>query len=116
MDHAGEKKLVLTGHSLGGGLAGLLAMQHTKCAVTFNAPGVARSYSNYSLGLESSFMPYQLAVETANSSTLINIRAMFDPVSAGTGPRLGSVESISVPGCRPLGMSSAHVWSSCRWT
>lgn len=92
-------KLVLTGHSLGGGLAGLLAMQHTRCAVTFNAPGVARSYSNYSMGLESAFMPYTLAIETATSSTLINIRAMFDPVSVGTGPRLGRVESISVPGC-----------------
>jgi hypothetical protein len=41
----GSGKLALTGHSLGGALACLIAAKSGLPCVTFNAPGVARSYA-----------------------------------------------------------------------
>lgn len=101
-----KSKLVLTGHSLGGGLAALLATQYSKHAVTFNAPGVARSYANSVSVLGGNMLANELAatymaLTSANSTTLLNIRANFDVVSVGTGLQLGDVDSISVAGCMP---------------
>lgn len=93
-------KLAITGHSLGGGLACLLAVATGCPAVTFNAPGVTRSLAaslpNYTTTL-TSIVPSQL-----NDARVVNIRAKFDPVSIGTGPQIGDATSIGVAGCAPV--------------
>jgi hypothetical protein len=76
--------------------------------VTFNAPGVARSYAmSFRLPILQNVVPFATAPEAAygaaklatlDSSKIINIRASYDVVSIGTGPRLGRVDSISVAG------------------
>lgn len=92
-------KLALTGHSLGGGLACLLAVATDCPAVTFNAPGVTRSLAaslpKYSTTIPS-IVPSQLA-----RARVIHIRARFDAVSIGTGPQVGDPRSITVAGCAP---------------
>jgi len=97
-----KQKIALTGHSLGGGLAALLATQYGKPAVTFNAPGVARSYVNSISvvgSLANSVAATYMTLTTMTSTTLLNIRANFDVVSVGTGTQLGDVDTISVGGC-----------------
>lgn len=105
------KSLVLTGHSLGGGLAAMLALEAKLPCVTFNAPGIARSYATQNL--DHTFGPrgmaglpvvgewYALfmAFDPSHDSRLINIRARGDIVSVGTGARMGRVDSIGVDGC-----------------
>jgi hypothetical protein len=82
--------------------------------VTFNAPGVARSYaaSVRTTLLTQAFPPVVgiiagavadvVALASLNSSKIINIRATYDVVSMGTGPQLGRVETIAVSGCAPV--------------
>jgi hypothetical protein len=98
-----KQTLCLTGHSLGGGLASLLAVDSGLHAVTFDAPGMARSY-----GASFSRLPIVgpllsvAAPAAAFTDRIINIRASFDLVSLGTGPRFGRVETIDVAGCEPF--------------
>jgi hypothetical protein len=104
--------LVLTGHSLGGALAAMVAAKSGVPAVTFNAPGVARSYAASfrlpfikpgTLPITPLTLPGAVAGAVAlaqlDSLRVINIRASYDVVSLGTGPRLGRVETIPVAGC-----------------
>lgn len=106
------KKLALTGHSLGGGVAALLALERQLYCATFNAPGTWRSYGT-SFAAKYRYLPVvqQLLAITAplttSGSKIINIRASFDVVSVGTGPRLGRVETISVRGCEPTAVMPA---------
>jgi hypothetical protein len=100
---AGEKgTLCLTGHSLGGALAAMLAVDSGLHAVTFDAPGAARSYGAAYANIP--FIGTMLSVAApaaAFTARILNIRASGDIVSIGTGPRFGRVESIEVDGCAP---------------
>src|SRR6185312_9011616 len=94
-------KLCLTGHSLGGGLAALIAAQYNLPCVTFNAPGTKRSFkAHYIKGITGApyFAPMiktTTPYET-NDGRILNVRARFDAVSVGTGPALGDTDSINV--------------------
>lgn len=46
----GNRPMYLTGHSLGGGLASMLGAKHKMPTVTFNAPGMMRSYTSATSG------------------------------------------------------------------
>lgn len=118
--YVGSAPLVLTGHSLGGALAAMIAAKSGLPAVTFNAPGVARSYAaSFRLPLvKPGTLPVTpssgpgmvagaMALAKLDSSKIINIRANYDVVSLGTGPRLGRVETIPVTGCRKVEATKA---------
>jgi hypothetical protein len=89
----GCKKLMVTGHSLGGGLTQLVAARVTTfpvVGVSFNAPGVAAL-----TGL--------VKIPSANARGVYNYRAKFDPVSL-KGAHIGhSPVSIHGGGMHPLG-------------
>lgn len=108
----GTAPLAVTGHSLGGALACLIAAKAGLPCVTFNAPGVARSYAaSFRVPILQGLIPFASAPEVAfgmvkaaslDTSRIINIRANYDVVSIGTGPRLGRVDNIAVAGCKPV--------------
>ena len=84
----------LTGHSLGGGLASLMADAHNLPAVTFNAPGMSRSSIP-------DWVPIGVGAVIAwgksvldSESDVLHIRTKFDLVSIGTGPRMGIVHNV----------------------
>ena len=89
----GVKRIVVTGHSLGGGLTQLVAAQMTTmgaCGVTFNAPGMGALKG----GLQ--FM-------SSNSAHIYNYRAENDPVSL-SGAHIGRAPvSIKDGGYHPIG-------------
>ena len=96
-----KRKLCLTGHSLGGGLAALIAAQYDAPCVTFNAPGTKRSLTahyikNVSGGPFFAPMIRMTAPHEAKDGRILNIRARFDAVSVGTGPSVGVTDSINV--------------------
>jgi hypothetical protein len=89
----GAKRVVVTGHSLGGGLTQVVAgrvKSSPVIGVTFNAPGMA--------GLRS-----QVHITTANSPNVFNYRAERDPVSR-YGQHIGHAPvSVAGGGMHPLG-------------
>jgi len=89
----GCKKIMVTGHSLGGGLAQLVAARVSTfpvVGVSFNAPGVAA-------------LSGAVRVPTGNASKVFNYRAMLDPVSM-KGAHIGhSPVSIHGGGMHPIG-------------
>jgi hypothetical protein len=98
---ASNRKLCLTGHSLGGGLAALIASQSDVPCVTFNAPGTKRSLTahyikNVSGGPFFAPMIKLTAPHEVKDARILNIRARFDLVSVGTGPSVGVTDSIDV--------------------
>jgi hypothetical protein len=98
---ASNRKLCLTGHSLGGGLAALIASQFDVPCVTFNAPGTKRSLTahyikNVSGGPFFAPMIKLTAPHEVKDGRILNIRARFDLVSVGTGPSVGVTDSINV--------------------
>lgn len=79
---SGCKKLIVTGHSLGGGLTQLVAARITKFAVkgvTFNAPGMANLHGG--------------KIPLENHLNIFNYRAERDPVSL-IGAHIGSYPMI----------------------
>lgn len=85
--------LYLTGHSLGGGLASLLSAKKAGLpTVTFNAPGMQRSF----IGSHLIDMIGQYNLGYVKTAKMLHIRAMGDPVSAGTGKHMGEVKEIYV--------------------
>jgi len=93
--HRHIKSVHLTGHSLGGGLASLMADAHNLPAVTFNAPGMARSSIP-------DWVPNGITALAAwgksvldSERDILHIRANFDMVSIGTGPRMGIVHNLA---------------------
>lgn len=85
----------LTGHSLGGGVAALLAANQPikPPVVTFNAPGMQKSYVNSHIINMVGKYNYSNYFDV---SKFLHIRANGDLVSRGTGPHMGKVESVYV--------------------
>lgn len=82
---------VVTGHSLGGGLAALVSAKHRKPVpvVTFNAPGMHRAALHSPFGtLGELFKRRELSGYRNNFGKVMHIRSEYDPVSIGTGPRI----------------------------
>jgi len=79
--------IAITGHSLGGALACLIA---------------ARTAFPMAIDPITGAIAGVVALAKLDSSKIINIRASYDVVSIGTGPQLGRVDSISVAGCAPV--------------
>ena len=95
------RKICLTGHPLGGGLAALIAAQADLPCVTFNAPGTQRSLKAHYIKHVSGgpFFAPMIQITTpheVNDGRILNIRARFDLVSVGTGPSVGVTDSVNV--------------------
>lgn len=85
--------LYLTGHSLGGGLVALLSAKNAGLpTVTFNAPGMQRSY----IGSFLISVIGRINLHYVDTSQMLHIRATGDLVSIGTGKHMGKVEEIYV--------------------
>lgn len=82
---------VVTGHSLGGGLAALVSAKHSEPVpvVTFNAPGMLRTalYSPFGT-LGEMFKRRELSEYRDNFKRVMHIRSQYDLVSVGAGPRI----------------------------
>ncbi len=92
--HLGDiYNLYLTGHSLGGGLASLLSAKHNGLpTVTFNAPGMLRSYlGGYLINLIGYFR-----LQSVDTSQMKHIRATGDVVSLASGTHMGKVQTVYV--------------------
>lgn len=76
--------LYLTGHSLGGGLASMLAKEHGDPVVTFNSPGMARSFAALQQAETG------LSQVRDDERKVLHISAIFDAVSIGTGAHMGA--------------------------
>jgi len=88
------KKIYLTGHSLGGGLASLIADAYNLPAVTFNAPGMARSsIPNWLPGGIREIAAWGKAKFDIDAD-ILHIRTNYDVVSIGTGPRMGVIHNV----------------------
>jgi hypothetical protein len=95
--------LYITGHSLGGGLASMLAKEHGDPTVTFNAPGMARAFAN----LQSK--EPGLSVCEDKDRKIIHICAFFDVVSRGTGKHLGGANTVKRIKTDPFGLKEAAI-------
>jgi hypothetical protein len=95
--------LYITGHSLGGGLASMLAKEHGDPTVTFNAPGMARAFAN----LQSK--EPGLSVCEDKDRKIIHICAFFDVVSRGTGKHLGGANTVKRIKTNPFGLKEAAI-------
>lgn len=86
-------KIYLTGHSLGGGIASLVAAKKGDVpVVTFNAPGMLRSFvSSHFIDLFG-LIHYHLL----DKSKFLHIRANGDLVSMGPSHHMGKVEEVYV--------------------
>lgn len=85
--------LYLTGHSLGGGLASLLSAKKAGLpTVTFNAPGMQRSY----IGGHVLRIVGRYNLRYVKTDQMLHIRATGDPVSVATGEHMGKVEEVYV--------------------
>ncbi len=86
-------KIYLTGHSLGGGLSSLVAAKRGDVpVVTFNAPGMLRSFvSSHFIDLFG-LINYHLL----DKSRFLHIRASGDLVSMGPSYHMGKVEDVYV--------------------
>lgn len=93
LSQRGCKKILVTGHSLGGGLTQLVAARVSTfpvVGVSFNAPGVAA-------------LTGVVRVPSGNARSVFNYRAMLDPVSM-KGAHIGhSPVSIHGGGMHPIG-------------
>ena len=87
--------IYLTGHSLGGGLASLMADAHNLPAVTFNAPGMARSsIPDWIPSGIKEIAAWSKSVFDSEKN-ILHVRANFDVVSIGTGPRMGIIHNLT---------------------
>lgn len=80
--------MYLTGHSLGGGLASMLAKEHGDPVVTFNAPGMARAFADLK------HREPGLSTARDEDRKVLHICSHFDLVSRGTGAHMGGKDSV----------------------
>lgn len=95
--------LYITGHSLGGGLASMLAKEHGDPTVTFNAPGMARAFANLKAN-----EPGLSACEDKDRK-IMHICAVFDLVSRGTGKHMGGEDTVKRVSTNPFGLKEAAI-------
>jgi len=81
-------KITVVGHSLGGGIAQLVAKYHGCRGVTFNAPGMASHAEK---------LPTQMPTLGKSGCEVVNFREARDPVSSGTGDHVGIVYDLNLP-------------------
>lgn len=93
--NSGNRKIIVTGHSLGGGLASLVSAKEEAGrfpTVTFNAPGMKNSYvGSHFLDLIGHFN-----LGFVDQSKFLHIRATGDLVSKVAGGHIGKVENVYV--------------------
>jgi hypothetical protein len=89
--------LYLTGHSLGGGLVSMLGKEYGDPTVTFNAPGMARSF-----GALTRLEPGVSAIDD-DERKVIHVCAMFDIISRGSGAHMGSAKKVDRVYTKPVG-------------
>lgn len=88
-----DYNLYLTGHSLGGGLASLLSAKKAGLpTVTFNAPGMQRSY----IGSHLINIVGHINLRYVDTSQMLHMRATGDPVSRAAGKHMGKIEDVYV--------------------
>ena len=88
-----EYNVYLTGHSLGGGLASLLSAKNSGLpTVTFNAPGMQRSYIG---GHLIDIIGY-INLRSVDTSQMVHVRATGDVVSLAAGKHMGKVQDVYV--------------------
>src|SRR5262245_11885828 len=93
-----SEAITLTGHSLGGGLAQVVACYGKVRAVTFNAPGVKSQWKSHCKLNPQNSVPGDAWL----NSSIVNVRVRKDAVRAGTGEHLGSVHTIQLNKPLPL--------------
>jgi putative lipase involved disintegration of autophagic bodies len=59
-----KNEVVLTGHSLGGGLAKIAAIRSQHVAVTFQSPGIHLSRIKFGIDVDADFGPHLVTVVT----------------------------------------------------
>jgi hypothetical protein len=79
-------KITLTGHSLGGGLAQVVAAFNGVEAVTFNAPGMGSAVERFA----------EKSGKEIKGNSVVNFRESLDPVSAGTGKHIGVTHGLPI--------------------
>jgi hypothetical protein len=99
-------RFYLTGHSLGGGLAMLLAADNELPLVTFNAPGIAGVYRDpidrfFPLRLRAALRGQIVTWTRRDDRHVMHIRAEHDPVSFLTSPKPGPTRSVPITSCQP---------------
>ena len=88
-----DYNLYLTGRSLGGGLASLLSAKKAGLpTITFNAPGMQRSY----IGGHLINIIGHISLSYVDTSQMLHVRATGDPVSKGIGKHMGKVQEVYV--------------------
>ncbi len=91
----------VTGHSLGGGLAQLVADVFGWGGVTFEAPGMAKYQDYASDGLFAEFFAEHPDLGFGNAADLANYTVFGSAISSETGPHIGAKHDLVTPEGRP---------------
>ena len=110
---ANGRRVSVTGHSLGGGLAQIVAVWEGIPFVSFNAPAMRATMEMSKLNILQPFkMSYSRSGQSASNSPGLNFRIHGDIVSTGLlGNHVGTI--VNMPNPKALHKSMAHAQSNC---